>query len=109
MPAPREAQSTPPAPCAASLTPTTRFTDPTHVYHRRGHVTTSAPADPGPSTSPVRFSDPAVVYHHRESVTPAAPDVPADRPEPPVYHPVAIHRDSGHVHPMVTWRAADVL
>jgi hypothetical protein len=90
-PAPREAPPTPPAPCAASSTPTTRFADPTHVYHRRHHVTTSAPADPGPSTSPVRFADPAVVYHHRESATPAVPDVPAD-------HPVAIHRDPGHVH-----------
>jgi hypothetical protein len=57
----------------------------------------------------VRFADPVVVYHRRESATPAAPDVPADRPEPPVYHPVAIHRDPGHVHPMVTRRAAGVL
>jgi hypothetical protein len=99
---------TPLAPCAALLTPTTRFADPALVYYRRRHVTTSAPADPGPSTSPVRFADPAV-YHRRESATPAAPDVPADRPEPPVYHPVAIHRDPGHVHPMVTRRAAGVL
>jgi hypothetical protein len=29
--------------------------------------------------------------------------------EPPVYHSVAIHRDPGHVHPMVTRRAAGVL
>jgi hypothetical protein len=108
-PAPREAPSTPPAPCAAPSTPTTRFADPALVYHRRCHVTTSSPADPGPSTSPVRFADPAVVYHRRESATPAAPDVPADRPEPPLYHPVAIHRDPGHVHPMVTRRAAGVL
>jgi hypothetical protein len=26
-----------------------------------------------------------------------------------VYHPVAIHRDPGHIHPMVTRRAAGVL
>jgi hypothetical protein len=57
----------------------------------------------------MRFADPTVVYHRRESATPAAPDVQADRPEPPVYHPVAIHRDPGHVHPMVTQRAACVL
>jgi hypothetical protein len=57
----------------------------------------------------VRFADLAVVYHRRASATLAAPDVPADRPEPPVYHPVAIHRDPGHVHPMVTRRAAGVL
>jgi hypothetical protein len=52
----------------------------------------------------MRFADPTVVYHRRESATPAALDVQADRPEPPVYHPVAIHRDPGHVHPMVTQR-----
>jgi hypothetical protein len=39
----------------------------------------------------------------------AAPDVPAARSEPPLYHPVAIHRDPGHVHPMVTRRATGVL
>jgi hypothetical protein len=26
-----------------------------------------------------------------------------------MYHPVAIHRDPGHIHPMVTRRATDVL
>jgi hypothetical protein len=31
------------------------------------------------------------------------------RSEPPVYHPVAIHRDLGHVHPMVNRRATGVL
>jgi hypothetical protein len=30
-------------------------------------------------------------------------------PEPSVYHPVAIHRDPGHTHPMATRRAAGVL
>jgi hypothetical protein len=38
-----------------------------------------------------------------------APDDPSTRTEPPVYHPVAIYRDLGHVHPMVTRHAADVL
>jgi hypothetical protein len=56
-----------------------------------------------------RFVDPAVVYHRREPTTPAAPVVSAARSEPPVYHPVAIHRDPGHVHSMVTRRAAGVL
>jgi hypothetical protein len=108
-PAPRVAPPTPPAPCAAPSTPTARFADPALVYHRRRHVTTLTPADSGPLTSPVRFADPAVVYHCCELATPAAPDVPADRPEPPVYHPVAIHCDFGHVHPMVTRRTASVL
>jgi hypothetical protein len=98
-----------PAPRAAPSTPTARFADLTLVYRRRRHVTTSAPADLGPSTSPVRFTDPVVVYHRHEAATPTAPDVPADHPEPTVYHLVAIHHDPGHVHSMVTWRAADVL
>eukprot|EP00267_Zea_mays_P054509 XP_020407750.1 classical arabinogalactan protein 9-like [Zea mays] len=109
MHAPRAAPPTPPTPCAAPSTPTARFADSTLVYCRRRHVTTSAPADPGPSTSPVRFADPVIVFHRRESATPAAPNVPVDHPEPPVYHPVAIHRDPGHVHPMVTRRVAGVL
>jgi hypothetical protein len=108
MPAPRVATSTPPAPRAAPSTPA-RFANPTLVYHRRGHATTLAPPDSGPSTRATRFADPAVVYHRREPATPAALDVPAVRSEPSVYHPVAIHRDPGHVHPMVTRRAAGVL
>jgi hypothetical protein len=86
-----------------------RFVDPTLVYHHRGHADTSAPADSGPLTSTTRFADPAVVYHRRESAILVAPDAPAARSEPSVYHPVAIHRDPGHVHPMVTRRAAGVL
>jgi hypothetical protein len=108
-PAPRAATSTTPAPHAAPLTPTACFADHALVYHRRRHVTTSAPADPSLSTSPLRSADSIVVYHHHESATPTAPDVSADRPEPPVYYPVAIHRDPRHVHPMVTRRAAGVL
>jgi hypothetical protein len=126
-PAPRVVPVTPPAPRAASsITPTprvapstpTRFADPALVYHRRSHAATSAPADSGPSTSTTRFANPAVIYHRREPAIPAtpdvpaahaAPDVPAARSESSVYHPVAIHRDPGHVHPMVTRRAAGVL
>jgi hypothetical protein len=107
-PAPRAAPTTPPAPRAAPSTPT-RFADPALVYHHRSHAATSAPADPGPSTSTARFADPAVVYHRREPAIPAVPDVPAARSESSVYHPVAIHRDPGHIHPMVTRRAAGVL
>jgi hypothetical protein len=39
---------------------------------------------------------------------PVAPDVPVARSEPLVYHPVAIHRDPGHVDSMVTQCAAVV-
>jgi hypothetical protein len=28
---------------------------------------------------------------------------------PPAYHPIVVHRDPRHIHPMVTWRAAGVL
>jgi hypothetical protein len=40
---------------------------------------------------------------------PTAPDVPAARSEPPVYHPVAIHHDPRHVHPMVPRSTVGVL
>jgi hypothetical protein len=56
-----------------------------------------------------RFADPALVYQRRERATPLAPDAPSTRTRPLVYHTVAIHRDPGHVHPMVTRRAAGVL
>jgi transposase InsO family protein len=62
--APRAAPSTTPAPRAAPSTPA-RFANPTLVYHRRGHATTSAPPDSGLSTSAARFADPAVVYQRR--------------------------------------------
>jgi hypothetical protein len=87
----------------------TRFADPAFVYHRRRSAPPSAPTDPGPSTNAARFADLAVVYHRREPATHAAPDVPAARSEPSVYHPVAIHHDPVHVHPMVTRRIAGVL
>jgi hypothetical protein len=79
-----------------------RFADPALVYHRRGSTPPSALPDPGSSTSAARFADPAVVYHRRGPTTPPVP-------ESSVYHPVAIHRDPGHIHPMVTRRAAGVL
>jgi hypothetical protein len=87
----------------------TRFVDPAFVYHRRRSAPPSAPTDPGPSTSAARFADPAIVYHRREPATHAAPNVLAARSEPLVYHPVAIHHDPVHVHPMVTRRVAGAL
>jgi hypothetical protein len=118
LPAPHATPSTPPAPCAATSTspapravPSTpaRFANPALVYHRRSHATTSALPDLGPSTSAARFADPTVVYHRREPAIPAALNVRAVCSESSVYHPVAIHRNPGHVHPMVTRRAAGVL
>jgi hypothetical protein len=72
----------------------------------RHYLTTYGPS---PSTSAACFADLAVVYHRRETTTPASSDVSASRSEPSVYHPVAIHHDLGHVHPMVTQRAVGVL
>jgi hypothetical protein len=59
--------------------------------------------------SAARFADPTIIYHRHEQATPLAPDTPPARTEPPVYHPVTIHRDLWHIHPMVTRRAAGVL
>jgi hypothetical protein len=109
MPMPCAATSTRPAACAALSTSAARFTDPTHVYHRREQATPSAPVAPAPSTSMARFVNLALVYHRRERASPLAPDDPPTRTEPPVYHPVAIHRDPKHVHLMVTHRVAGVL
>jgi hypothetical protein len=123
-PAPRTAPSTPPAPHTAPTTPPTpraalatpapstsgaRFANLVLVYHRRRSAPLSAPTDLGPSTSASRFANPAIVYHRRKSTTPAAFAVLAPRSEPSVYHPVAIHRDPRHIHPMLTRCAAGVL
>jgi hypothetical protein len=86
------ALSTPPVPRADSTTTPAPYV-------------TSAPTDPGAA----RFADLAVVYHHREQAMPAALDAPLARTEPPMYHPVAIHSDPEHVHPMVTRCAVGVL
>jgi hypothetical protein len=108
-PVPRAALSTPPAPWAAPSTSAACFADPALVCHRREWATPSAPTDLAPSTRATRFADPTLIYHRRERATPLAPDAPSTRTGPPVYHPVAIHRDPGHVHPMVTRRVAGVL
>jgi hypothetical protein len=107
-PAPRVAPSTTPTPFATPSTSASRFANPTHVYHRHGRATPSALTDPGPSTSVARFADFVVVYHRCESAMPMAPDVLVARSEPPVYHPVAIHGDPGHVDSPVTQRATVV-
>jgi hypothetical protein len=74
---------------------------------RAGH--SIGPAEPALLTSAARFANPALVYHCRKMAPPSALDDPPARTEPPVYHTVAIHHDPGHVHPMVTCRAAGVL
>jgi hypothetical protein len=82
---------------------------PCPLYHRRERATPSAPVNPTSSTRTACFANPTLVYHRRDRATPLAPDASSARTEPAVYHPVAIHRDPGHVHPMVTRRAVNVL
>jgi hypothetical protein len=67
------------------------------------------PAKPAPSTSVVRFANPTLVYHRYELAHPLALDDPPVCIEPPMYHPITIHCDPGHVHLMVTRRTASVL
>jgi hypothetical protein len=94
---------------SAPSTSRARFADPTLVYRRRGSTPPSAPTDLGLSTHAVRFANPAVVYHRYELAPPVAPAILASRSEPSVYHPIAIHRDPGHIHSIVTRRTAVVL
>ena len=93
-------------PCTVQLTSLVSFADPALGYHCHEGTTLSALAELTPLMSVACFADPALVYHRRERAT---PDAPLARIEPPVYHPVAIHRDPGHVHSMATRRAAGVL
>jgi hypothetical protein len=85
------------------------FGDPALIYHHRKRVTPSAHADQASSTSVARFTDPNLIYHYRERATPVPPDTLSSRTEAPVYQPIAINRNSGHVHPMVTRCTAGVL
>jgi hypothetical protein len=106
------ATSTPPpprTPCVAPSTSVACFADHALIYRRRGRATPSALAESTLSTSAARLTDPALVYHRHERGPPSTSDDPLAHTEPPVYHPIAIHRDPGHVHPIVTRRAADVL
>jgi hypothetical protein len=109
LPAPHTALSTPFAPCVAPSTSAARFADPALIYHQHVRATPSALTEPAPSTSVARFADLALVYRCRERATTSAPDDPPTHIEPPVYHPVTIHRNLGHVHPMVTSRTTSVL
>jgi hypothetical protein len=103
-------RATPSAPTDLSpSTSATRFTDSAIVNHHRERATPSAPTDMSLSTSVACFADPAIVYHRHEPTTPATPDLPTTCSEMPVYHPVTIHRDPRHVHPMVTRRTVGVL
>jgi hypothetical protein len=86
-----------------------RFANLALIYHRRGRATPSAPADPDPSMNAAHFTDPALVYRCRKRNTPSALDAPPARTKPPVYDPVAIHLDPGHVHPTMTCRAGGIL
>jgi hypothetical protein len=94
------ALSTPPTPYAALSTPPVPY---------------AAPSTSGVALSfahcHAHFVDPTLVYHRRErSTTPVPATPPAhSHTEPPVYHPVAIHCDLGHIHSMVTHRAVSVL
>jgi hypothetical protein len=74
LPTPRVAPPTPRAPCVA-LSP---------ASHLAG------------------FANPAHVYHHHGWTDPSVPLLARFYAKPPVYHPVTIHRDPGHVHLMVT-------
>jgi hypothetical protein len=91
------------------LTGAAHFADTAFIYHCRGHNTPTLLADPGPSTSKAFFAHLAVVYPRREQAMPVPPDAPAAHTKPAVYHRVTIHRDLGHVHPMVTRHATDIL
>ena len=86
-----------------------RFADPALVYNRHKRATPLAPADSALSTSMARFVDPALVYHLREGATPSTPDALSVGTEPLMYHPVAIHCDPGHVHPILTRCTASIL
>lgn len=82
-------------PCAASASPAPPRAD---------------PASPTPPSfaevaSLSRFADHVHVYHRRGWADAPAPS----REEPLVYHPVVLHWDPVHVHPMVTRRAVGVL
>jgi hypothetical protein len=85
-------------------TPPARFAQPMRVYQRRpppGFEPPPPPSLPPPPSPPVAQSPPG---------TPTPPlRPPAARVETPVYHPPLLHRDSRHVHPMVTRHAAGTL
>jgi hypothetical protein len=103
LPTPRATPSTPPAPLPAPCTALSTLPAPC--------MAPSTSAAPPPAPCLARFADPALAYHRRKRATPSVLADPTARPctKPLVYHSVAIHRDPGHVHPMVTHRVANVL
>ena len=66
--------------------------------------TPASPALPRAAPSS-RFTNPIQTYQRRDRGGPPI----RPRAEPLPYHPVIIHRDPRHIHPMVTRRAAGVL
>jgi hypothetical protein len=116
------APSTLPTPCATCqraappfsfvpcVTPSTSAASPLQPASCAAPLTGAAPP-PSPAPHLARFANPARVYHRRMRTTPSVPAALPVRScaEPPVYHPVAIYRDTGHVHPMVTRCSARVL
>ena len=117
--APRVAPVPPIAPRAAPVPPA-RCAQPVQVYRRRS-VPAPAPDPRPPTPSPKAlacYAHPVHVFEHRSTAPP--PPLPTPEPSPPpppptrsrvepaVYHPPDIHRNPGHIHPIVTWRVAGV-
>jgi hypothetical protein len=89
---PRATLASPPSPRAAPPSPA----------QPRAAPVPPAPPHTAPSS---RYTDPIQTYQRRGRR--GAPT--RSRAEPPAYHPVVVHRDPRHIHPMVTQRAAGVL
>jgi hypothetical protein len=82
-------------PCAASASPAPPRAD---------------PASPTPPSFAEVASSSRFAYHVHVYQRRGWADAPApSREEPLVYHPVVLHRDPMHIHPMVTRRAVSVL
>jgi hypothetical protein len=104
QPAPRAAPSTTPARCAALSTSAARIVDFALVYRRHGHGSTPLPRCP---LTRAHQRAQLALLNLSSSITVVSrpcPQPSTSHSEPPVYHSVAIHRDPGHVHPMVTRR-----
>jgi hypothetical protein len=92
LPQPRAASASPPSPRAAPSSPA----------QPRAAPVPPAPTHTAPSS---RYTDPMQTY--QRCGRRGAPV--RSRAEPPAYHPVVVHRDPRHIHPMVTRRTAGVL
>jgi hypothetical protein len=96
------------------LVPPARIAQPMHVYQRRlpppGFAPPSPLSPPLSSSPPVTSSPAAPPVAQSPPGTPTPPSrPPAARVQTPVYHPLLLHRDPRHVHPMVTRHAAGTL